>query len=77
VKKNRVTSLATLSDNILAEVEASERVKVAEAEAVKAATPDTRSEIVQLLHKVATEVRSTPADITYGDLENFLQAGAR
>lgn len=77
MKSKRVTSLAALSERVLAEVESEHRVKTAEVAAIRAAAPDTRSEIAQLLHKVAEEVRSTPSNITYDDLANFMQGGAR
>jgi hypothetical protein len=69
--------LAALSERVLAEVESEHRVKTAEVAALRAAKPDTRGEISQLLHKIAGEVRSTPSDITYDDLTAFLQGGAR
>jgi len=77
VKRRSVTSLAALSENVLAEVEGEQRVKSAEMAALRAARPDSCSEIAQLLHKVAEEIRSTPPDVTYEDLAAYMQGGAR
>ena len=66
-------SISKISDEILAEVEQGERVKTAEVEAIRAATPRYSTEIGELMHKVAEELRGAPADVTYTDLDSFLR----
>lgn len=68
----RTQQFSSAADEILAEVNAAERVKVAEAEAVRAATPAFTSEIGQLLRKVAADARESASDVTLEDLHNFL-----
>jgi hypothetical protein len=77
VKANKITSFAALSERVLAEVEGEQRVKSAEIAAIREANPDSCSEIAQLLHKVASEIRSAPSDITYDDMANFMSGGAK
>ncbi len=67
----RTTDLAQVSADILAEVENAERVKQAEVSAVHAATPRFKSELGQLMHKVAEELRNDTNEVTYDDLRAF------
>jgi hypothetical protein len=67
-------SIAAIADEILAEVESEERIKVAEIAAIHAATPKYMSETGELLHKVAEDLRVVPSQVTYNDLEMFLGA---
>lgn len=64
--------IATIADEVLAEVEAGERRKLAEIEAVKAATPRHAGEVSRLLAKVAEELRAPAPDVTYDDVTQFL-----
>lgn len=68
----RTKPFTVVADDILSEVNGAERVKLAEAEAVRAATPRFTSEIGQLLHKVAEETRAGATEVTYEDLHNYL-----
>ncbi len=68
-------SFEDVTDGILAEVRSTSRIKTAELEAVRAATPSHATEIGQLLHKVAEELRTSPPDVTYEDLHRFLNGG--
>jgi hypothetical protein len=65
-------NIETISDEILAEVEQGERVKLAEVAAVREATPRYATEIGQLMHKVAEDLRATPREVTYDDLTAYL-----
>jgi hypothetical protein len=65
--------IGTVSDEILAEVKQAERVKLAEAAAVRAATPRYTSEISALMHKVAEDLRATSRDVSYADLGAYLE----
>jgi len=65
--------ISTISDAILAEVEQNEQVKLAEVTAIREATPRYTTEIGELLHKVAEDIRATPCDITYNDLRTYLE----
>lgn len=65
-------SIATVSDKILAEVERGEQTKLAEIAANKVTSPRFKSDIGELLHKVAEDLRAVPGQVTYNDLEMFL-----
>lgn len=65
-------SISDVADQVLAEVKRVERVKVAELEAVRAATPRHKTEVGALMHKVAEELRATPVEVTYDDLAAYL-----
>jgi hypothetical protein len=65
-------SIATVSNEILAEVEREEQTKLAQDAAAEAATPRFESAIGELLHKVAEDLRAVPSQVTYNDLEMFL-----
>lgn len=65
-------NISTISDEILAEVEQGERVKLAEVTAVREATPRFATEIGQLMHKVAEDLRAAPREVTYDDLNTYL-----
>jgi hypothetical protein len=67
-------SFSTVADEILAEISAEEHVKVAQLEAVRAATPSHDSELAVLMHKMAGELRSEASDVTYADLAAFISA---
>jgi hypothetical protein len=73
VSRPRSTSLAALSTAVLAEVEAEERVKAAEVEALRAATPRHVSDLGRLLHKAAEELNDDANDVTYDDLQSFAE----
>jgi len=75
---NRVgaKSLAAVSAQILAEVEAEERTKMAELAAVHESTPTVGSEIGELMRKVAGELRAAEEEVTYDDLERFVGGAA-
>ena len=66
-------SLSELTASVLAEAESAERIKVAEHQAVRAATPTTTGELSQLMHKVAEELRAAPAEVTFEDVRQFLR----
>ncbi len=72
----RPIDIAKVSDEILSQVAHVESVKTAEAEAIRAATPRHQSEIAQALHKVAEDLRATPPDVTYQDLDDYLRGCA-
>ncbi len=65
-------SLAAISAEVLAEVERAERVKQAELATVGAAGASHRSDLGQLLHKVAEELQCSSHDVTYEDLHAFV-----
>jgi len=65
-------SIAAVSDEILAELEHGEQTKLAAAAASRAAEPAYATEIGELLHKVAEDLRVVPAQVTYNDLDMFL-----
>lgn len=67
-------SFSSVADEILAEINASEQVKVAQLEAVREATPSHDSELASLMHKVAAELRREASDVTYADLNAFIAA---
>jgi len=73
MSRPRPTSLAELSTAILAEVEAEERVKAAEVEALHAATPRHASDLGRLLHKTAQALSDDANDVTYDDLHAFVE----
>jgi len=73
VSRPRPTPLAELSTAILAEVEAEERVKAAEVEALRAATPRHASDLGRLLDKVAEDLRGDASEVTYDDLHAFVE----
>jgi hypothetical protein len=64
--------LAAVSAQILAEVDAEERVKVAELAALHDAVPRFRSDLGALLRKVAEELRGSTDEVTYDDLDRFV-----
>ncbi len=66
-------SIATISNEILAEVENGEQTKLAEIAAIHAATPAYKTEVGELLHKVAEDLRAVPTQVTYNDLDMFLR----
>ena len=65
-------NIAAVSDEILAEIEQGERTKLAEVTAAHAAVPAYETEIGELLHKVAEDLRAVPVRVTYNDLDMFL-----
>lgn len=65
--------LSIIADEVLSQVESAERIKHAEVEALRAVVPKHRSEIAQLLHKMAEDLRAAPDDVTYEDLGQFLE----
>jgi hypothetical protein len=65
-------NIATVSDEILAEIERGEQVKLAALDAERAAVPVYETEIGELLHKVAEDLRAVPDQVTYNDLDMFL-----
>ena len=66
-------NISTISDEILAEVDQSERIKLAEIAAVHDATPRYSTEIGALMHKVAEDLRATRGEVTYADLAAYLE----
>lgn len=66
-------SIAAISDEILAEVEREDRVKTAEVTAVQTAALQP-TEIGQLLHKVAEELRIASVDVSYDDVRKYLES---
>lgn len=60
--------LVAVADDLLVEVEAAERVKAAELQAVRAATPRHRTEVGAMLTKVAGLLRTDDGEVTYADL---------
>jgi hypothetical protein len=66
-------NITEISNEILAEVEREEQVKLAEVTAIREATPRHVTEIGTLLHKVAEDLRATPRDVTYDDLRTYLE----
>ena len=73
MSRPRSTSLAALSTAVLAEVEAEERVKAAEVEALRTEIPRHASDLGRLLHKVAADLREQASDVTYEDLHAFAE----
>ena len=73
MSRPRPTPLAEVSTAILAEVKAEERVKAAEVEALRAATPRHASALGRLLHKAAEELNDDASDVTYDDLQAFAE----
>jgi hypothetical protein len=72
VRRVSARSLATVSAEILAEVEAEERVKVAELAVVRNSVPRFRSDLGELLRKVAEVLRASTDELTYDDLDRFV-----
>jgi hypothetical protein len=72
VSRSGAKSLALVSAEILAEVEAEERIKVAEIATIRDSAPHLKSEIAELLRKVAQELRAPADEVTYDDLERFV-----
>jgi len=72
MRRSHSISLETLSAEILADLERDERVKTAEVEAVRAAQPRFRTELGQLLHKVAEELRAATDEVSWGDLATLM-----
>ena len=71
-----VGSIASLADQVLAEVAQGERSKEAQLAAVRAASAPPPSDLGELLHKVAAELRAAPSDeVTFGDIEDYLRRG--
>lgn len=67
-------SISAIVDEALAEVREEEtRTKQAEAKATTTETPP-RSELAQELHKLAAHCRTHSDNVTYADLEEFLNA---
>ena len=65
-------SIDDLAAQILADDDQAERVKLAELEAVRGGQPRFQSELGELLHKVADEMRTTADEVSTEDLERFL-----
>ena len=66
-------NITTISNEILAEVEQGEQIKLAEISAVRDATPRYTTEIGLLMHKVAEDLRAAPREVTYDDLDTYLR----
>ena len=66
-------NISTISDEILAEVDQNEHVKLAEIAAVREATPRYTTEIGLLMHKVAEDLRASQGEVTYADLAIYLE----
>ena len=66
-------NISTISDEILAEVDQNEHVKLAEIAAVREATPRYTTEIGLLMHKVAEALRASHGEVTYADLAIYLE----
>jgi hypothetical protein len=77
VSRRQPKTLVAVTDEILAEVTAHERVKTAEINALRDVTPSHQTEIGQLLHKVAEDLRHTAVDVTYEDLNQYVAGGMR
>jgi hypothetical protein len=65
-------SIDDLAAQILADVDQAERVKLAELEAVRGGQPRFQSELGELLHKAADELRTATDEVSTEDLEQFL-----
>jgi len=65
-------NLASVADEILENVAAAERIKTAEAAVVKSSTPTHTTEISNLLHKMAEELRVESPDVTWDDVHALL-----
>lgn len=72
----KVIPISSIADEVLAEVNRTEQVKVAEAEAVRKASLPPRGELSSFLHKLAEDLRGEPEDVTYDDLKRHLAGGA-
>ena len=71
-----VGSISSLADQVLAEVAQSERSKEAQLAAVRQASAPPPSDLGEMLHKVAAELRNAPSDdVTFEDIENHLRRG--
>jgi len=64
-------NLSLVTDEILSEVASVERVKHAEISALHAVTPSHHTEVGQLLHKAAEELRAEP-EVSYDDVRQFM-----
>lgn len=71
-------SLQETADEVLREVDNDAMVKRAEQEIVRTVSRQPKTELGQLLHKVAEVVRaSDDSEITYGELNEFIAKGGR
>lgn len=66
-------NIGAIADEILAEVSHAERIKTAEVEAIRNIPRGYQTDIGQLLHKLAQDLRSVPAEVTYDDLRDCLR----
>lgn len=76
MKRTSIDTISAVADGVLAEVERVQMTKTAEVEAVRSATPKHSSEIGDLMHKVAEELRSTSVDVTYDDIAEAMGSRA-
>ncbi len=73
-----LNTLTQIADEVLREVDQAAFTKQAEREAVRAVAAEPKTEIGQLIHKVAEAVRQDANDaVTYEDLAQFLARGGR
>lgn len=68
-------SIGALAQEVLDEVRKTNLVKVAERQILKTASSKTpaKTEIGQLLQKVASRLRSKSDEVTVGDVEDFVR----
>lgn len=74
----RYPSIKDIAADALRDVAAEDQVKTAEAQILRGAitpSPPPRSELSAELHKLASECREQSDDVTYADLQEFLNAG--
>lgn len=74
--RGKVIPISAVADAVLADVERAERVKIAEAEALREASKPSRGKLGILFHKLAENLRGEPEDVTYDDLRRHLAGGA-
>lgn len=72
-------SIGRLAEEVLNEVRAQSTVKLAEQQILKHASesPPAKTDVGQLLQKVARNLRSKSDDLTLGDVEDFFEEVAR
>ena len=73
----RYPSIKDIANEALRTVAAEDQVKTAEAQILRGALnppPPPRSELSAQLHKLAAECRQQSDDVTYDDLQEFLNA---
>ena len=66
-------SLRDVASEVLEEVDREANIKTAEQRIVRAVAAEPRTDLGQLLHKVAAAVRADEDEVSYDDLSGFLR----